>query len=84
MNLYQRAGYTLRDLIVVIGVIGVLMAFLSLGVTNSRDGGSRRASCANRQRQLCLAMLTYQHSQRHLPGYVNSIGVNEDPKDPST
>lgn len=51
-------GFTLVELLVVVGVISVLVMLLLPAVTNSREAG-RGSLCASRMRQLGLAVTLY-------------------------
>ncbi len=60
------AGFTLVELLVVIGIIGLLIALLLPAVQAAREAG-RRASCKNNIRQLSLSIQLYEDGHRHLP-----------------
>ena len=55
-----------------ITVIGVLVALLLPAVQMARESG-RRTTCLNNQRNLALAMVQFEQSKKHFPGYVNSL-----------
>jgi len=57
-------------LLVVITIIGMLMALLLPAVQSAREAG-RRATCMNNQKQLGMALLSYESAKKKFPGYVN-------------
>lgn len=65
-----RAGLTLVELLVVIGIVGVLVALALPAVLAARDSG-RRTTCAKNQFTLAYAVI--QHDQRNgfIPGWRN-------------
>jgi prepilin-type N-terminal cleavage/methylation domain-containing protein/prepilin-type processing-associated H-X9-DG protein len=62
-------GFTLVELLVVIAIIGVLVALLLPAVQAAREA-ARRNSCKNNLKQLGLAALNYETSNKHLPPSV--------------
>lgn len=76
----RQRGFTLVELLVVIGIIGVLVSLLMPAVQSVREA-SRRTSCANNLRQIGLAMLNYESGFKRLP--PGSV-AKENPYDPTT
>lgn len=72
MSRRYRSAFTLVELLVVITIISMLMALLLPAVQSARESG-RRATCQNNQKQLSLAMLSYEGSRGSFPGVVNDL-----------
>ena len=68
-----RLGFTLVELLVVIGIIGILIAMLLPAVQMVREAG-RRTVCANNVRQLSLGLLNYESSNGQLPVGLMALG----------
>jgi type II secretory pathway pseudopilin PulG len=60
------------ELLVVITIISMLMGLLLPAVQNAREAG-RRATCLNNEKQLALAMQTFESTKRSFPGYVQAL-----------
>ncbi len=61
-----RNGFTIIELLVVIGIIGVLVAILLPSVQSVREAG-RRAYCSNNVRQLALATAMHHDTFGYFP-----------------
>jgi prepilin-type N-terminal cleavage/methylation domain-containing protein len=70
----QRTQYafTLVELLVVIAIIGVLVALLLPAIQAAREA-ARRSQCQSQMKQLGLAVLNYESTNKQFPP---SIGVN--------
>jgi prepilin-type N-terminal cleavage/methylation domain-containing protein/prepilin-type processing-associated H-X9-DG protein len=66
MRCRPRKGFSIIELLVVIGLIGVLLSLLIPAVQSSREA-SRRLSCASNLRQQGTAMLSHEAAFGRLP-----------------
>jgi prepilin-type N-terminal cleavage/methylation domain-containing protein len=62
----SRAGFSLVELLVVVGILGTLVS-LSLPAVQSAREAARRSACSNNLRQMGIALLNYESARRGFP-----------------
>jgi len=66
----RRSGFTLVEIMIVIGIIALLMGLLLPAVLRARESG-RRTACTNNQYQLAFAVQRHADSSGALVGWRN-------------
>ena len=77
----RRGGFTLVELLVVIGIIGLLISILLPALRKAREHANA-VVCQSNQRQLIMAFLMFANDhQQHLPGnYFDAASQQRDPE----
>lgn len=65
-KLTRRFAFSLVELLVVIAILGALLALLLPAVQAARES-SRRMTCSNHQKEVGLAILSYETNRRFFP-----------------
>lgn len=71
-NCRVRSGFTLVELLVVIGIIAVLVSLLLPSLNKARES-AKRVSCAAQLRQVCSSLMLYANANR---GWFPNVGSN--------
>jgi prepilin-type N-terminal cleavage/methylation domain-containing protein/prepilin-type processing-associated H-X9-DG protein len=72
----RRRGFTMIELLVVIGIMGILVALLLPAVQSAREA-ARRATCQSNLRQVGLALEMFEQAYKCLPSATYGKPYNE-------
>src|SRR5262245_48228314 len=79
---HPRSGFSLVELLVVIGLVAILLAMLVPAVQKAREAANRM-TCTGNLRQLGIAAHDYENDHRRLPpGYLGPIPNRPPPLPP--
>ena len=70
----NRDGFTLVEVVVVAGIVGILMALLIPAVQSIRES-ARRVSCQNNLKQLALAIHMFEGPHKRMPSLYNGTFI---------
>lgn len=76
---HDRAGFSLIEVLVTVGIIGLLAALLLPAVQQAREA-ARRTACRNNLRQVSLAVLGYQSTFAVYPQVHGAPMPTDDPE----
>ncbi len=79
----MRRAFTIVELLVVIGIIGMLAALL-LPAIQGRGESARRTQCLNNQRQIGIALTNYTSAQKKFPPGAVAKPYPAEPGHPHT
>ncbi len=76
MKMHTRFGFTLAELLVVIAIIGIVVALIFPAVQQAREAG-RRTVCTSNMRQIMLATVNYQETNKVFPPGCLHLATNQ-------
>ena len=71
MSTPRKRGFTLVELLVVIGIILILLILIPPAIVTPREA-ARRAACINNMKQLGLALHNFHDARKKFPGATNT------------
>ncbi|UUO08362.1 DUF1559 domain-containing protein [Blastopirellula sp. J2-11] len=75
---HNRRAFGLKEIIIVIALLGVVFLMAAPLLLNSRES-ARRNTCLFRQKLLADALIAYDEDLRELPGYANLLDAAVEP-----
>ncbi len=63
---FQRAAFTLVELLIVIAIIAILSALLLPAIQSGRES-ARRVACSNNMRQIGIAITSFETAKKRMP-----------------
>jgi prepilin-type N-terminal cleavage/methylation domain-containing protein len=73
MTLRYQTGFSLKELLIVITIIGIALGLLLPAVRTGREA-ARRMQCSNNLKQLGLAIHNYESAYRRMPNAMGGTG----------
>ena len=77
----RTTGFSLVELLVAMGIVGVLVGLVLSAVQSAREA-ARRMACGNNLRQVGLALHAHESARRYVPAWRKEFSWAEYPKEP--